>query len=387
MSESRTAFFQQMSPGNSPSGQTLTLTRLAPWLFVVLSLVLHALLFFFLDDSRAPIALDPPLQDRRLEISFIVEALPEPVTESATEEVLQEAEIPQREISSVAEKPRRDGEPSPVSTPFVAEETPAEVMPEPASAATTPPAEQVADLSSLQPLVEKTEGQPRQASAKTQSVTLVETQVVEAEVASATAETPPQTSDSIAQSVANEARTDGARELPPELAFLEQLAPAPGQNSMEPWQEYGNMKPLNDTELANIRSFIDGDDPSAQRWRAISQHLVRLEQQIYRTWNGQGKWPLELGGVIRFQLTEEGALQKVYVQMGSGRADFDQSLLDAIQRAISRGTDDTRHLAGLNYRYFRFEYNAAGRARQPGELLPWEREKIVAGELGQNADS
>src|SRR5690606_39909182 len=99
MSEARTALFQQMSPGISPSGQTLTLTRLAPWLFVVLSLVLHALLFFFLDDSRAPIALDPPLQDRRLEISFIVEALPEPVTESATEERSEEhtSELQSRE--------------------------------------------------------------------------------------------------------------------------------------------------------------------------------------------------------------------------------------------------------------------------------------------------
>src|SRR5690606_8034787 len=339
MSESRTAFFQQesfqqVSPESSSSGQASPLTRLAPLLFVVLSLVLHALLFLFLEGSRVPVALDQPLQDRRLEISLIVEALPELVPEIADEEVFPEEVTPQEEISSVAQKPRQDGEQRPSTVPLIAaDEVPAKAMQEPLPELAqqlpiNPPAEQVTQVSSPQSLPQQEASQPSAkpgpALAKTQSVTLVEGQAVGDEVKPVAVETAlgaqMSDSDSIATPI-NDKSLGGADELPPELAFLEQLVPAPGQNATETWQDYGNMKPLDDTELANIRSFIDGDDLEGQRWRAISQYLVRLEQHIYRAWNGQGKWPLELGGVIRFQLTEGGALQKVYVQLGSGRAD------------------------------------------------------------------
>src|SRR5690606_33254485 len=170
MSESRTAFFQQesfqqVSPESSSSGQASPLTRLAPLLFVVLSLVLHALLFLFLEGSRVPVALDQPLQDRRLEISLIVEALPELVPEIADEEVFPEEVTPQEEISSVAQKPRQDGEQRPSTVPLIADEAPAKTMqeplPEPAQQLPiNPPAEQVTQVSSPQSLPQQEASQP-----------------------------------------------------------------------------------------------------------------------------------------------------------------------------------------------------------------------------------
>jgi len=396
------------------SSQTALSPRRTSVLFVLLSLVLHALVFLALNDARRPSPLSEPLgSERRMEISLVVEAPPEPLKETREEKpedkVAPEETLPQGPIASVAEKPRREGEPHQaqiLSTPLqgdassqAGEAAVQETMVEPVS---NPPSQQLAQGATPGPSAQKEEGQPtsKKQPSQTQvlaSTTLQPKAIAEAPkvkpVADSIAEEkdlkgegePLDSADHLVQSETREA--DGAEELPPHLAFLQPPASAPSQMPELPLHGYGNMRQLDDGELAEVRAAIDGDDPDGIRWRVISQQLVKLEQRIYRTWNGQGKWPLDLGGVIRFQLTERGALQKVYVQLGSGRADFDQSLLEAIRRAIQQGTDETRHLAGMNYRYFRFQYNAAGRPRQSGELLPWERDKIVAGELGQNTDS
>lgn len=353
-------------------------SRLTPLVFVACSLALHVLVFLGLSDSpQSKPRPEPASPERRLEISFIVESRPEPATPA--QESLPQEEISSREMASIEQKPRQEGD-----QPAVVRESPAPSMPESGVAVS----QNVTSVPSKPARQKDQVGQQASTSARTRPVTAADSVAKSASEHPQSHSVPADTALATADAGTEPAAAEQSREqMLSQQVAVQEPAPAPDEFASPFRMGQGKLRQLDDSELAEVRGFIDGDDPDAARWRTISQQLVKLEQQIYSAWNGQGKWPLDLGGVIRFQLTEKGTLQKVYVQLGSGRADFDQSILDAIHRVIDRGTAETRQLAGMNYLYFRFQYHAGGRPRQSGELLPWEREKIVAGELGENTGS
>ncbi len=138
------------------------------------------------------------------------------------------------------------------------------------------------------------------------------------------------------------------------------------------------MQPLEDSELARVKINDRRSSQEIRRWDWLNEYLVRIERQVYATWAQAGRWPGRLNGVIRFQLDEQGRLQDAFLQLASGDPALDRSLLTALSRTMKPGLEESRQLAAMNYRHFRFHFNGAGEARRGQELVPWEQE--TAGE-------
>src|SRR5690606_41816945 len=116
MQQSRTVFSQPIPPLSEVPGALSSQTALSPRptsvLIVLLSLVLHALIFLALNDARRPSPLSEPLgSERRTEISRVGEARPEPPPETPEEKpedkAAPEETLAQGPSARVAGTPRR----------------------------------------------------------------------------------------------------------------------------------------------------------------------------------------------------------------------------------------------------------------------------------------
>ncbi len=160
----------------------------------------------------------------------------------------------------------------------------------------------------------------------------------------------------------------------PEVAELSVAPVVPDGAQVDP--VLARMKPLEDDELARVKVKDRRPGQEIRRWDWLNEYLVRIERQVYATWAQAGRWPDKLNGVIRFQLDDQGRLQDASLQLASGEPALDRSLLTALDRTMKSGLAESRQLAAMNYRHFRFYFNAAGKTGRGQELVPWEQQAL-----------